>query len=245
MPSDVYLTYSIFILTATRRFVAFGLNLRTEIIQSVSSKDAAKDVSLLPPIPDSDSGPPYTSTLQARPFSPPSILSRPLGLPSIAQLAVPMPQNVHGELRVTPETLRYLTAVVEKISSEIHEVKIAFASLMQRHDQQRQEYLRQQEKCKDLRIRLGALASSSQNGIQSTLKRTHDEQSLLLSRMDRVLQAMINKASPELNEHETRWFDELQRMKAQVLGLGRYDQMSLKHRIQMVWHLISVYYARL
>ena len=52
--------------------------------------------------------------------------------------------------------------------------------------------------------------------------------------MDKVLRALIKSASPELNEHETRWFQELERMKAQVLGVGRYDQDSLRNRVRLV-----------
>ena len=52
--------------------------------------------------------------------------------------------------------------------------------------------------------------------------------------MKRLLEALIKKASPDLNEHETRWFEELKRMKAQVMGVGRYDAESLKMRTRKV-----------
>lgn len=70
--------------------------------------------------------------------------------------------------------------------------------------------------------------------VLAKMKSLQDGQQALLHRMDRVLQALINKASPELNDHETKWFDELRRMKGQVLGIGRYDQTSLKIRSQLV-----------
>ena len=62
------------------------------------------------------------------------------------------------------------------------------------------------------------------------INKVQTEQAHLIKRMNRLLETQIKKASPDLNEHETRWFEELKRMKAQVLGVGRYDSDSMKMR---------------
>ncbi len=138
------------------------------------------------------------------------------------------------ELRVTPETLRYLTSVVEKITSEIHDVQLAFRALVFRHDLQKQEYARQQQTCRDIIGRVEKLRGQGKTGLEAKMETVKEAQSQLISRMDRVLQALINNASPELNEHETKWFEELRRMKAQILGIGRYDETALKTRVKLV-----------
>ena len=69
---------------------------------------------------------------------------------------------------------------------------------------------------------------------QEKLKRVQDGQRALLSRLDRILQLLMKKASPELSDHETRWFEELKRMKDEVAGNGRYDEWSLAARTSMV-----------
>jgi hypothetical protein len=56
---------------------------------------------------------------------------------------------------------------------------------------------------------------------------------VLLSRLDRTLQGLMRKASPELSENESRWFEELKRMKNEVLGAGRYDEESLRARAKL------------
>jgi nucleoporin NUP82 len=49
-----------------------------------------------------------------------------------------------------------------------------------------------------------------------------------------MLRGLMDKASPELSEYETRWFEELKRMKGEIGGAGRYDEGSLVARTRMV-----------
>lgn len=172
--------------------------------------------------------------LQEKPFEIPAVLARQMGLPSIAHLSLPKSHGMKEELRVTPETLRYIASVVEKITSEIHDVQLAFRALTFRHDLQRQEYARQQQTCRDMVGRIEMLNGQGKAVLGTKMEAVKEAQSQLISRMDRVLQALINRASPELNEHETKWFEELRRMKAQILGVGRYDETALKTRVQLV-----------
>lgn len=56
-----------------------------------------------------------------------------------------------------------------------------------------------------------------------------------------MLQSLMEKASPDLSEHETKWFEELKRMKEDIIGAGRYDEGSLVARTR----LLEQEYARL
>jgi nucleoporin NUP82 len=78
------------------------------------------------------------------------------------------------------------------------------------------------------------LTGQRQTAFQAKLRRIQERQSNLLARFDRILQVMIAKASPELSEHETKWFEELRRMKEEVNGAGRWDEGSLVARTKMV-----------
>jgi nucleoporin NUP82 len=71
-------------------------------------------------------------------------------------------------------------------------------------------------------------------------ERIQAEQKVLLRRLDRMLQGLMEKASPELSEHETKWFEELKRMKEEISGSGRYDEGSLVARTRLVWLSISL-----
>lgn len=63
------------------------------------------------------------------------------------------------------------------------------------------------------------------------VKKTQDE---LLERLDRTLRIYMRRVEPELSEQETKWFEELGRMKAEVLGQGKYDEQSLRARAKLV-----------
>lgn len=56
----------------------------------------------------------------------------------------------------------------------------------------------------------------------------------LLGRMERILRGLLLKASPELTEPEKKWFDELNRMKSEVLGSGKWDERSLVKRTRLM-----------
>jgi len=69
-------------------------------------------------------------------------------------------------------------------------------------------------------------------------EKIRNEQKDLLRRLDRMLQGLMEKASPELSEHETKWFEELKRMKDEISGSGRYDEGSLVARTRLVCLLV-------
>ncbi|KAL5530163.1 hypothetical protein ACEPAF_6420 [Sanghuangporus sanghuang] len=234
IPKDVYLTYTIFMLTATMRVATHTLTLRSESADGLELVESSQDTSGLPALPSSSGPPAYVSLLTAEPFSVPPVLSRPVGLPTVSNVPVPRSHSIKDEIRVTPETLRYLANVQERISSEMHEAIIACRQLKGRGDMQRQEYERLQKRVAELVGRTQTLLGPRKNKLQERLQSVQAEQTRLLGRMDRLLHALIRQASPELNEHETRWFEELQRMKAQVLGIGRYDPDSLRVRIKQL-----------
>jgi nucleoporin NUP82 len=130
--------------------------------------------------------------------------------------------------------MRYLGTTVERFTSQINDIQLANRASEARIALQQHEFRRQQDVCGEmmdviekLRIRRSALTQYKLGAIQDTQKS-------LLSRLDRVLQALMEKASPELSEHEKKWFQELRRMKGEVAGVTRYDERSLAVRTSLV-----------
>lgn len=78
--------------------------------------------------------------------------------------------------------------------------------------------------------------------MQEKAGRLKDAQVALMRRLDSVLNALTKKASPELSENETKWFEELGRMREEVVGAGRYDERSLVARTKLVctWTFLSI-----
>lgn len=233
IPDDVYLTYSIFILTASLRLVTFALNLRAENNEPQVVHELQKQ-SELPPLPSSSGPSTYNSILSAQAFTVPAAFARTTGLPPIPKLSLSHNDSGKTELNLTPETLRYLATVSERISGEVRDAQISCSALKSRTDIQRQEYERLQKAASEIINRAHELTGTRKTRLQEKMKAIQEQQKTLLSRMDKALRTLIKNASPELNEHETRWFEEFERMKAQVQGVGRFDQDSLRSRIRLV-----------
>jgi len=236
VPNDVYLSYSILILTSVFRFVSFPLNLRTDLPFSqmtpdLPDKNKTTDTEdLLAPIEGSLG---YISLLGTEPFVPPPALSRPSGLPSNPRIAVGTP-NTKTEFMLTPETLRYLGSTIEGFTAQIHDIIIASKHIEARAELQAKEFERQQQKCAVMLDLIEQLHSSRYNKIQERVERIRETHKALTSRLDHRLQTLMQQASPKLSEYETKWFEELRRMKAEITGSGRYDEQSLAARTSLV-----------
>jgi len=110
---------------------------------------------------------------------------------------------------------------------------IAHSAVESRSRLQVKEYQQQKTKCQEM-LDLVARLSSQYTHITTRAQRVMDRQKMLSARSDGILQAMVDKASPELSEHEKKWFDELRRMKEEVAGVGRYDEGSLAARARLL-----------
>lgn len=233
VPNDVYLTYSIFILTSAWRICSFPLNLRSDSpISQPQDLVAIGDDSnkFLTPL----EGPPaYISLLRSEPFAPASILSRFSGLPSNPHLAIGSPTSKQ-EFILTPDSLRYFATMVQHLSNQTHEIILAGHISDARVDLQKKEFHLQQTACRQMMELIADLKGRRAMDVTSRVEKVKYMQKALSARSDRILQALIDKASPELSEHETKWFDELKRMKEEVTGTGRYDEGSLAARLKLV-----------
>lgn len=198
-----------------------------DILASEESKDSGR---FLTPL---DGAPPDPSLLSPEPFKPAEILSRPLGLPSNARLAIGSTGS-QEEFLLTPESLRYFARTVSTFSNQINEILIANRAAERRADLQIQDFLRQQKMCQHLMELMAKLKGPRFTGALARVENIRQKQKTLAARSDRILQALVEKASPELSEHEKKWFDELKRMKEEVAGVGRYDEGSLAARSKMV-----------
>ncbi|KAH8106097.1 nuclear pore component-domain-containing protein [Cristinia sonorae] len=230
IPNDVYLTYSIFILTSAMRLVIFPLSLHSDpppiapqapLGQSTSSLNRSQTD------PKEIAGPPLYISLLHEPYVPDTILTRPLG-PRLA-----LPQSGQ-EVRLTPETLRFLTTQCDQFMNHIKELQVAYNAANMRASMQQQEFRRQQAKCQEMVQLIGNLSSSRQTETKEKIQRIKDNQKQLMDRMEKILRVFMKSASPELSEHETKWFDELKRMKQEVMGAKRYDAESLENRAAML-----------
>lgn len=243
VPNDVYLTYSIFILTSTLRIHVFPLSLQVEaekvpaklisnpLESSVSTLLSKEKNTWLEPA----EGPSAFVSLLSEPYIPPPILQS-SGLPPLPKLSLPSTSS-SKEFMLTPDTLRYIGKIVEQVTGQIHEIYVAQRAAENRVKLQQEELNRQVAKCREMEQ---SLAKLKQATTQSRLEKALDTQKGLMKRLDRLLQSLMAKASPELSEHETKWFGELKRMKEEILGQGKYDEGSLVARVKLVHYLFCI-----
>ncbi|KAI0053097.1 hypothetical protein FA95DRAFT_1552989 [Auriscalpium vulgare] len=233
VPNDVYLTYSIFILTSTMRIVSYGLDVRSDHSASVavapSDDIKASDVERF--LRPTDGPAAYVSHLGTKPFDIPDLFAQ----PSNVRVVLADPQ-ASKELQVTPDTLRFLGSISEQFTSRIHEVYTSYGQVHVRQELQKVEYHHQLDKLREMKALVAQLKGARQKKTEERVKALRASQVALLSRMDRVLHELTKKANPELSDNETKWFDELKRMRDDVSGAGRYDEDSLKARVQALQH---------
>jgi len=237
IPNDVYLTYSIFILTSMMRITSFPLTVTSEL----SRPELSKVEENVPALAEKTkwlvhaSGPSdYVSILGNEPYKPPTLVSSPIGLPSFPKLSLPGSPSGTQEFVLTPDTLRFIAKTVGQISTQVREIHIAYRQVVTRTSLQKDELTAQAKKCGEMEKRIEELKGPLRQDAQTRFNKIQDEQKILLARLDRLLQALMKQALPELSEQETKWFEELKRMKQDILGAGRYDEDSLVARTRMV-----------
>jgi nucleoporin NUP82 len=208
------------------RVVSFSLNMRSDLPFKDDHKSSVPVDRLL----KLAEGPPaYISLLGAESWEPPTSLFS-TGLPATPRLATPGSK----EFRVTPDTLRFFSGKVDEFMTRIHGVESAYRQANARIDLQHEELDRQVTKINEIRMLLGELRGARQDRIEARTRVIQAGQQALVARLDRVLAELMKRANPTLSDNETKWFDELGRIREQVLGAGRYDEESLKARVQAV-----------
>lgn len=81
---------------------------------------------------------------------------------------------------------------------------------------------------------IGNLKARADTTQTKRIKEAASKQTEINKRMDRVLQVLVDGASPGLSEHEAKWFKELGRMREEIVGSGKYDERSLAVRAKNV-----------
>ncbi|GAA5974148.1 hypothetical protein JCM11641_003465 [Rhodosporidiobolus odoratus] len=220
--NDVYLGYSLLLLTSSLQLVGVELSLR---VDSTGSEDPTSPAPLasstsaphaLPP-----ASPAYVSLLDT-PFTTPPLLSRSRtsGVSALARLA-PNPGG-SKEISITPDTLRQLGKHVSTVQTSVRELVEAADLVQHRLELQMKELSRQLGKLaelKALRNDLGKSTSASMEGsTEARLRRVEETQRRLVERTDRVLQRLMEQHQPEISAYERKWCDELGRLEKQVQG---------------------------
>ena len=226
-----------FILTSAMRIISVPLSLRAEPLHCKSKVFRLEDIDSSTEkskwLSSIDGPSTHTSILGAEPFIPPSLTCRFSDL-STSQKLLPQVPSGSKELTLTPDTLRFLGTSVAQITSQSREVILACQVITRRMQLQQLELPRLTEKCYEMESILEKIQGPGRASSEIRLAKVQEEQKLLLARLDRLLQSLMEKASPELSEHEAKWFEELKRMKDGVLGRGKYDEDSLVCRTRLV-----------
>ena len=217
------------------RIISVPLNLRAEPLDSKSNvfrledTDSSTEKSKWLSCVDGPST--HASILSAEPFIPPALTGR---LSELSTSLLPQVPSGSKELSLTPDTLRFLGTSVAQITSQSREVILACQVITRRMYLQQYELPRLMKKCQEMQSILEEIQGPGRVSTEDRLAMVQEEQKLLLARLDRLLQSLMEKASPELSEHEAKWFEELKRMKESVLGRGKYDEDSLVCRTRLV-----------
>jgi nucleoporin NUP82 len=247
--NDIYLGYSILIMTSSLQLVTIELSLRVDSTLFNLTTSSSSSFSTLNSKPKGiDSDPPAYLSLLDLPFEIPPLLnshrSKLSTLPRIAAVVAvahnPPPPHFNSQqvlTLITPESLRFLGKTVESFRFEIRDLVESADKVQGRLELQMKELRRQLMKLRELRLKTNELSLSSSSNHNTSLgkgkggKEEEEEESLvdrlnrvtenqrkLLERTDRQLQRLSNSHQPLLSTYEIKWFEELNRLKLQVIG---------------------------
>ncbi|SCV72733.1 BQ2448_4270 [Microbotryum intermedium] len=239
--NDVYLGYTMLLVTSSLQLVAIELSLRVDssLLPSTtlaSSPHGGKGLSNEPP--------PYLSLLEA-PFETPSILAS-SSKPVLPHQVVPKSLANKGALEtVTPDSLRFIGKSVEALRTRLGDLVDASDQVQNRIELQLAELGRQLNKVHELRkITAGGLikATSGANGggddderlLKDRIGKVKERQKELLKRTDRILQGLMDRHAPLVSTFERKWFDELKRLEGEIKGgeEGDGDRPGLETRVE-------------
>ncbi|GAA5903052.1 hypothetical protein JCM6882_009679 [Rhodosporidiobolus microsporus] len=232
--NDVYLGYSLLLLTSAFQLAGIELSLRVGPSASDLAPAPASSSSAATSKTASTDPPAYVSLLDT-PFTIPPILASRSGAPRL-----PSTPGGSKELSITPDTLRALGMHVSAVQSSVRELVSAADEVQHRLELQMKELARQLSKLaelKQLRSDLGksTSAAASEGSVEARLQRVEANQRRLIERTDRVLQRLMEQHQPEISTYERKWFDELGRLEKQVEGGGAGErQPSLEVRARRV-----------
>ena len=259
IPNDVYLSYSIFMLTSAMRVIVLPLTPQTDIpfaqksltapqkTLSVTSKSQPPSTPTHSSATNTNKPKAWVSSSEFDPYIVPPIFSQPLGLPTNPRLVLPASQS-KSEFVLTPDTMRYLGQTVEHLCAQIDAVKYANAMAEAQVQIQTGEFHRQVRQVQQILVMLETSRKKRCAAWKERVERVRKTQDELLERLDRMLRVYMRRVAPELSEQETKWFEELKRMKAEVLGQGKYDEQSLRARTKLVstvWGILAGIFLRL
>lgn len=130
--------------------------------------------------------------------------------------------------------MRYLGQTVEHLRSQIDATKYAHAMTEGQVQMQNMEFHRQVRQVQQILVMLETSRTKRHAAWKERVENVRKTQDELLERLDRTLRIYVRNLTPELSEQETKWFEELKRMKAEVLGQGKYDEEGLRARTKLV-----------
>jgi len=216
--TDAYLSYSLFIVTATHRLIGLELSLRgTSLGRSQSAFSAAMSSQLAAATADAD--PKYTSMLSLPAFEPPKSLKSQHGLPTKPRVVIPPEYGGKKELVINEDTLKFLGDSAEVFRDEIREILKAAGDVRNRLKLQKSEQSRQLAQLYEIYKRIKELSSPEEQEKRiKALERIARKDKKLSLRADNILQKLMDQHQPELSTSEKRWIQELERLQKIIEG---------------------------
>lgn len=207
--NDIYLSYSLMIMSSALQLVPIELSLRVDIMAKRSDR-----MSVDPGYIDMNAvndNPHYISMLQTPAFTPPDTLAnfQPRG-------RVLLPPDKKGAIKFDDETLRLLGNTVQEFRNDLRTLAKANNATQQRFQLQIQELPRQLSKLQDAVELSNTIRERHEKELESKKERLSKRQEELLARADRILQSLIDAHEPTLSHAEEAWFKEIQKLQRYV-----------------------------
>ncbi|KAG4096064.1 hypothetical protein H8356DRAFT_1683518 [Neocallimastix lanati (nom. inval.)] len=204
--NGVYIGYNLLVLGATNEFVSMELPIRIKSAPILFNNDGDKD--LFPIIN--------------------------LNCPLEIHLGSNKKSDQIYPNFVNNNTLKYLNEQIAVARKDLTELEIFRNKIEQKVMMQKEEFFKQLKALKDINKRVNATIKENSENISKRMNNIIDNQTLLMSKANILLQILFDHCQPELTEEEKKWFNELKHLSSIVTKKHKPHIKQLRQQLDLL-----------
>jgi len=204
--NGVYIGYNLLVLGATNEFVSMELPIRIKSAPILFNNDGDKD--LFPIIN--------------------------LNCPLEIHLGSNKKSDQIYPNFVNNNTLKYLNEQIAIARKDLTELEIFRNKIEQKVMMQKEEFFKQLKALKDINKRVNATIKENSENISKRMNNIIDNQTLLMSKANILLQILFDHCQPELTEEEKKWFNELKHLSSIVTKKHKPHIKQLRQQLDLL-----------
>jgi len=160
----------------------------------------------------------------------------------VIDLTCPMPIHLGSKKKtgqiypnfVNETTLKFLAEQITLARNDLKELEIYRNKIEKKVNMQSEEYFNQLKKLKDICERVSTNIRSNTENLSARMERIIDNQTILITKADILLQMLFDRCQPELTEEEKKWISELKHLSSIITKKHKPHIKQLRQQLDML-----------